>query len=227
MIPEKTFEEFANNLFGYTKVPLESRGWITAKENKQFSYCYTWGEIEDYISRWLEKVQASRLDDEVNQVFKMLNNIVDNWYQINFNNPTGRCGYDDDIDPYISELDWEEFELLDRLKEYIYKRAREAKGIKTVDFEDYLLCSEEQKQPLMEKLEQLYRTAEARDAFIIYKALEQIGYIATKERGKQEVYDAINIRFGKNWKNQNYQGHKKNTELFRSEIEEVGRELKS
>ena len=237
MIPDITFKEFVNNLFDYTKTPLEKRNWLTATKDNLFTYAYTWAEIEDYINRWLKMVPIDKLDIEVNTAFDIMDKIVDNWYQINFNNPTGRCGYDDDIDPYISKLDWEEFFLHTKVREFIWKQAKGLREIEEVEqtkkkkeepkFEKYLDCPEEQKKPLMEKLERLYRTAKARDAFIIYKALEQIGYIATKERGKQEVYDAINIRFGKNWKNQNYQYHQKNTDLFRSEIEGVGRKLKS
>lgn len=229
MIPDITFKEFVNNLFGYTKVPLESRGWITAKKDKLFTYSYTWGEIEDYISRWLEKVPASRLDDEVNTAFDILDKIVDNWYLINFDNPTGRCDYDENLKLY-SQLDNEEFELLDYLKDYILKRAKEAKQLKEGSeevkqtkkkkqkpkeevFEDYLLCAPEEKIILMEKLKQLYKTAKAKNGFIIYRALEEAGYIVIREWGREEVYQAINKRFGKNFSNQSYQGHYHSKEI--------------
>ena len=130
MIPDITFKEFVNNLFDYTKTPLENRNWITATKDNLFTYAYTWAEIEDYINRWLKMVPIDKLDIEVNTAFDIMDKIVDNWYQINFNNPTGRCGYDDDIDPYISKLDWEEFYLHTKVREFIWKQA---KGLREIE----------------------------------------------------------------------------------------------
>lgn len=229
MIPEITFKEFANKLFEKKDTPnLLYISAISGQPNYHFFlFPYTWEDIIDYIDRWLYNIPIYKIDVEVYSAIEILKE----YKGVPFSDT-------------IQNI--ENFKLINKLEEFIKLKAnevkgkaeaeqREAKEVKKVKqkepknnvFEDYLLCENEvQKQHLMEKLEQLYKTAEARDAFIIYKALEQIGYIATKERGKQEVYDAINIRFGKNWKNQHYQGHKKNTGLFRTEIEEVGRQLK-
>ncbi len=244
MIPEITFKEFVNNLFDYTQIPLEKRGWITAREDINFSYAYTWGEIEDYINRWLNKVPITQLDNEVNTAFNIMEKIVDYWYLINFNHEGGRVGYDDDdvcFDPYVTAKEYGDFELHTKLRELIYLKAKSrklnylkaksreldylranvkanllkakkinGKKVELKVFEDYLICETEKKQLLINKLEQLYKTATARDAFIIYSALEETGYILKRGRGRQEVYTAINKRFGKNWKNQNYQGHRNN-----------------
>lgn len=252
MIQDITFKEFVNNLFDYTKTPLEKRNWITATKDNLFTYAYTWAEIEDYINRWLKIGPIDKLDIEVNTAFDIMDKIVDNWYQINFNNPTGRCGYDDDIDPYISKLDNEEFYLLDRLKELIWNKVRglkEAekarlaeeqtkKEAKDYKFEDYLLCPEDQKKALMEKLEQLYITAKPKDGYIILRGLEDAGFMKKMQERPKVFINAINKRFGVNFKQQSYSAHKgkeedessrgkKNSNKLKESIEEMAIVLKS
>lgn len=215
MIQDITFKEFVNNLFDYTKTPLEKRNWLTATKDNLFTYAYTWAEIEDYINRWLKIGPIDKLDVEVNTAFYIMDKIVDNWYQINFNNPTGRCGYDDDIDPYISKLDWEEFELLDRLKELIWNKVRGLREIEEVeqtkkkneepkDFKDYLLCPPDMKEALMEKLRQLFKTeAEPIKAYFILQALHSLGYFDLAERGRSKKIKAINNEFGTMYSDEN------------------------
>lgn len=227
MIPDITFKEFVNKLFEYTTKPLEERNWLTATKDPLFTFAYTWAEIEDYINRWLKKVPIDILDSEVKTAFDIMNKIVDNWYQINFNNPTGRCGYDDDINPYILNLDREEFYLHTKVRELIWKQAKEVRTIEEarlaeekrikeeqtkkkkeeLKFEEYLLCPPDKKEALMEKLRELFKTAQPKDAFMIYKAMEELGFIQPKERGKKRLYEAINTEFNKNYSPQNFDGH--------------------
>jgi len=227
MIPDITFNEFVNNLFDYTKVPLESRGWLTATKDDLFTYAYTWGEIEDYISRWLKLGSIDKLDAKVKKALTAMDKIVDAWYLLNFNHKGGRCGYDDDFNPYILNLDWEEFNLHTKVRELIWKQAKEVRKIEEarlaeekrikeeqtkkkkeeLKFEEYLLCPPDKKEALMEKLRELFKTAEPKDAFMIYKAMEELGFIQPKERGKKRLYEAINTEFNKNYSPQNFDGH--------------------
>jgi len=225
MIPDITFNEFVNNLFDYTRTPLEKRNWLTATKDPLFTYAYTWAEIEDYINRWLKMVPIDILDIEVKTAFDIMNKIVNAWYLLNFNYTGGRTGYD--VDPYIARLDREEFYLHTKVRELIWKQAREVRKIEEArlaeekrikeeqtkkkkeetKFENYLRCPEEQKKALMKKLRQLFITAEPKDAFMIYKAMEELGFIQPKERGKKRLYEAINTEFNKNYSPQNFDGH--------------------
>lgn len=219
MIPDMKIEEFVNNLFDYTKTPLENRNWITALYDNNITYHYDWGEIEDYINRWLKLGSIDKLDAKVKKALTAMDKIVDDWYLLNFNHTGGRTGYNDD--PYIDRLDREEFYFHTQVREFIWKQAKGFREIEEVnqanqakkkkeepkDFKDYLSCPEEQKEALMEKLRQLFKTAEPKDAFMIYKAMEELGFIQPKERGKKRLYEAINTEFNKNYSPQNFDGH--------------------
>lgn len=221
MIPDITFKEFVNNLFDYTKTPLENRNWITATKDNLFTYAYTWAEIEDYINRWLKMVPIDKLDIEVNTAFDIMDKIVDAWYLLNFNHTGGRTGYNDD--PYIDRLDREEFYFHTQVREYIWKQAKgfreiEEAGLakkarlakeqtekknKELKFEKYLLCQEDQKKPLMEKLRQLFITAEPIKAYFILQALHSLEYFDLAERGRSKKIKAINNEFGTMYSDEN------------------------
>ena len=123
MIADILFEDFVNNLFDYTKVPLEKRAWLRASIDDNFTYEYTWGEIEDYVNRWLNRVPIDKLDEEVRTAFYVMSKIIDDWYLLNFNHTGGRVGYEDDY--YIQRLDREEFILHTKIEEYIRERVIE------------------------------------------------------------------------------------------------------
>ena len=72
MIPDITFKEFVNNLFDYTKTPLENRNWITATKDNLFTYAYTWAEIEDYINKGDYAVLCSSIE-EWNAIVDLIN----------------------------------------------------------------------------------------------------------------------------------------------------------
>lgn len=216
MIADISFKDFVNNLFEYTKVPLEKRAWLTASNDDNFTYAYTWGEIEDYVNRWLKRVPVDKLDAEIRTAYYVMGKIIDDWYLLNFNHTGGRVGYDDDY--FIQRLDGEEFELHTKLREHIHKRAREIKLTEEVrqaeeekgepkDFKDFLLCQPDKIDALMEKLSILYKTATPKISFVIYRALEEMKYLLKLESGKEEVYQSINKRFNKKFKNQNYSYH--------------------
>lgn len=225
MIPDITFEEFVNNLFDYTKTPLENRNGITALYDNNITYHYDWGEIEDYINRWLKLGSIDKLDAKVKKALTAMDKIVDDWYLLNFNHTGGRTGYNDE--PYIDRLDREEFYFHTQVRELIWKQAKEVRTIEEarlaeekrikeeqtkkkkeeLKFEEYLLCPQDKKEALMKKLRQLFRTAEPKDAFMIYKAMEELGFIQPKERGKKRLYEAINTEFNKNYSPQNFDGH--------------------
>lgn len=214
MIPDITFKEFVNNLFDYTKTPLENRNWITATKDNLFTYAYTWAEIEDYINRWLKMVPIDKLDIEVNTAFDIMDKIVDAWYLLNFNHTGGRTGYNDD--PYIDRLDREEFFLHTKVRELIWKQAKGFREIEEVNqakqtkkekeepkFEDYLLCPQEEKKALMEKLRQLFKTAEPIKAYFILQALHSLRYFNLTERGRSNKIKAINKEFAKMYSDEN------------------------
>jgi hypothetical protein len=220
MIPDITFKEFVNNLFDYTKTPLENRNWITATKDNLFTYAYTWAEIEDYINRWLKMVPIDKLDVEVNTAFEIMDTIVVAWYLLNFNHTGGRTGYFDE--PYIDRLDNEEFYLHTQINELIWNKVRGLKEAekarlaeeqtkkeeKEFKFEDYLLCLEDKKKALMEKLELLYKTAKPKDGYIILRGLEEAGFMHKMQKRPKVFINAINERFGVNFKQQNYSAHK-------------------
>ena len=147
MIPEITFKEFINTLFEYTKTPLKERDWITAHKNILYnndSYAYTWGEIEDYINRWLIKIPISKLDDEVRTAYDIMDKIVNDWYLLNFDHKGGRVICDENS-KHLLIYDIEEFELHTKIREFIYLKAEKIKkeaGAKqywNVAFEGYLI----------------------------------------------------------------------------------------
>lgn len=213
MIPDITFKEFVNNLFDYTKTPLENRNWITATKDNLFTYAYTWAEIEDYINRWLKMVPIDKLDIEVNTAFDIMDKIVDAWYLLNFNHTGGRTGYNED--PYIDRLDREEFFLHTKVREFIWKQAKGLREIEEVeqtkkenkepkDFKDYLLCPPDKKEALMEKLRQLFKTeAEPIKAYFILQALDSLKYFDLAERGRSKKIKAINNEFGTMYSDEN------------------------
>lgn len=403
MITDIPFKDFIDKLFAYTKVPLSNRGWITAQSNDNYPYCYTWGEIEDYINRWLKKTPINKRENEVQTAFSMMDKIIKDWYLLNFNQSNGRVEYEEDFDPYTEKLDREEFYLHTKIKEYIHIKAREMKmqeekditnqnnvsynydyylriitegctdpllykdfrdhlmakyhqakkdgitlnaffnGCKMVvtkwkeeikekksqriselehlialsnvnienninieeskkdidvckkelsnisdgrvgqveydiklckngivtkwlyfedlrniegevlmleatcllqddtgkseerkkevkDFEEYLIGVTD-KDSLLKKLSKLYITANPKNGFIIYRAMENLGYIQKQERGKQQIYNSINKKFKKNFRNQNYQGHfrkeKENPSIYSQEIKGMVRFLEN
>lgn len=89
----------------------------------------------------------------------------------------------------------------------------------------------------MEKLERLYKTAKARDGYVILRALEKVGYILKKTSKPKGLYIAINERFGVDFSQQTYSYNKtieddrsskgvdKSNKLIKS-IEEMAGELK-
>lgn len=221
MIPDITFKEFVNNLFDYTKTPLEKRNWLTATKDNLFTYAYTWAEIEDYINRWLKMVPIDKLDIEVNTAFDIMNKIVDAWYLLNFNHTGGRTGYNDE--PYIDRLDREEFYFHTQVRELIWKQAKEVRKIEEarlaeekrikeeqtkkkkeeLKFEEYLLCPQDKKEALMKELRELFKTAQPIKAYFILRALHDLNFFDLAERGRSKKIKAINKEFGTNYLDEN------------------------
>lgn len=256
MIPEITFKEFINTLFEYTKTPINERGGFTALKNiiyNKVSYAYTWGEIEDYINRWLIKVPISKLDDEVDTAFFIMDKIVDDWYLINYKHEGGRSGYDDELlDTDKNINDFEDFHLHTKIREFIFLRAeeikkeeeakqREAKEAKQAGqkinkqgkkFEDYLSgIEEENKEQLMGTIKKLLSKNNHQTSFFVVMALQQAGYISQGEKFEDGFYEALNISFNTNFYSQVFSQYYENSkkdkkrDLYNKEIEQLKLEL--
>jgi hypothetical protein len=78
-------------------------------------------------------------------------------------------------------------------------------------FADYLLCDEDRKPIIMGKLQKLLQEAKGKQAATILIALHKLGLLNLPERGKQEIYDAVNVAFRLSLKNQHYQRYIKYT----------------
>ena len=210
MIPDITFKEFANKLFEKKDTPnLLYISAISGQPNYHFSrYPYTWEEIIDYIDRWLYNIPIYKIDVEVYSAIEILKE----YNGVPFSNT-------------IQNI--ENFELINKLKEFIKLKAnevkgkaeaeqREAKEVKKVKqkeqtekkkeetkFENYLSCPEEQKKALMEKLRQLFKTAEPIKAYFILQALHSLEYFDLAERGRSKKIKAINNEFGTMYSDEN------------------------
>jgi hypothetical protein len=72
-------------------------------------------------------------------------------------------------------------------------------------FEEYLSGNKKSKDTLISKLTPILKNAKGKKAATVLLALHRLGRLVLSERGKQELYDAVNAHFGLALKNQSYQ----------------------
>lgn len=102
-----------------------------------------------------------------------------------------------------------------------------------ISFDKYLLCEEEKKAELMQKLNRFFVDAKGKKAATILLALHRSSppLITLSERGKSKLYRAVNISFGLHLKNQNYQpfitvkNNKIDSTIQECEIEDIIKHL--
>ena len=246
MMQDITIEDFLNKLFKYIQIPLEQRGWIRAKQKNE-PYPYDWEDIEEFINKWLKKKQPN-IDRAVNKALVVLDDMVDNWYLLNFKLKGGRSG--DEFEAYAI-YDREDFELHTKVREFIFLRAEKIKKEEEAKqreaevkqdgqkinkqgkkFEDYLTgIDEENKEQLMGTIKNLLSKNSHQTSFFVVMALQQAGYINQGEKFEDGFYEALNISFNTKFYSQVFSQYfekskkDKNRDLYIKEIEQLKLEL--
>lgn len=86
-------------------------------------------------------------------------------------------------------------------------KASEQKKNGNTSFKDYLICDNDKKGVIIERLKPLFSNAKGKGAATILIALHEMKLINLSVRGKQSIYNAVNDCFGLSLKNQSYQSY--------------------
>ncbi len=140
----------------------------------------------------------------------------------------------DQIITYLDNMEehfdafYEIYKIVTGLEEYLQQKKA---SVASKTFADYLLCDDERKKVIIEKLHKLFSGAKGKKAAIILMALYKLDLLILPEHGKQEIYTAVNNAFGLRLSNQSYQPFITNgkdgvkTDRYEADIQQVIKQI--